>query len=143
MSFIQFYLLINKIIKLLLNKSNLFCLFQIETELYHINMSKKPILNNHIAPSVMSITRLPPNPSRVDRLIVESAKEYIRVTNLLTRIENLKETVFYPSIQATLHKWLDTIQKVYAKRREELVNNAAKQRIGQQNRVNDDKGYCF
>jgi hypothetical protein len=78
----------------------------------------------------------------VDRLIVEAAKEFIKVTNLIARIENLKDTIFYTNIQLTLQKWLDSIQFVNAKRKEEMINNANKQRMaGQQNRINnDDKG---
>ena len=86
---------------------------------------------------------MPPNPSRVDRLIVDSAKEYIKVANLIARIENLNDTIFYPSIQQTFQKWFDSIMFVNTKRKEELVNNANKQRMtGQQSRVNynDDKG---
>ncbi len=78
----------------------------------------------------------------MDRLIVEAAKEFIKVTNLIARIENLKDTIFYTNIQLTLQKWLDSIQFVNAKRKEEMINNANKQRMaGQQNRINnDDKG---
>ena len=77
----------------------------------------------------------------MDRLIVEAAKEFIKVTNLIARIENLKDTIFYTNIQLTLQKWLDSIQFVNAKRKEEMINNATKQRSGQQNRINnDDKG---
>ena len=78
----------------------------------------------------------------MDRLIVEAAKEFIKVTNLIARIENLKDTIFYANIQLTLQKWLDSIQFVNAKRKEEMINNANKQRMaGQQNRINnDDKG---
>ena len=100
-------------------------------------------MNNHLPPNVISLTRLPSNPSRVDRLIVESAKEYIKVVNLVSRIDNLKETIFYSNIQQTLHKWFDSIIFVSTKRKEEIINNTNKQRIaGQQNRANnnDDKG---
>lgn len=114
---------------------------KIETELYHINMSKKPILNSQFGSNLFPITRLPPNPSRVDRLIVESAKEYVKVINLIARIENLKDTIFFSNIQSILNKWLFSIQNVFAKRREELINNGNRQRMnGQQlNRMNDDK----
>ena len=84
--------------------------------------------------------RLPPNPSRVDRLIVESSKEHAKVVNLVYRIENLKDTLFYSSIQQTVHKWLEGIHNVMAKRRDELMNSANRQRMGQPARINDDKG---
>lgn len=125
------------------NQLTFFVSFKIETELYHLNISKKPFVNNHLPPNVISLTRLPSNPSRVDRLIVESAKEYIKVVNLVSRIENLKETIFYSNIQQTLQKWFDSIIFVSTKRKEEIINNTNKQRIaGQQNRANnnDDKG---
>jgi hypothetical protein len=100
-------------------------------------------VNNHLPPNFISLTRLPSNPSRVDRLIVESAKEYIKVVNLISRIENLKDTIFYSNIQQTLQKWFDSIIFVSTKRKEEIINNSNKQRIaGQQSRANnnDDKG---
>ncbi len=86
---------------------------------------------------------LPPNPSRVDRLIVDSSKEYSKCINLITRMDNIKENVYFSNIQAAFQKWLEGIQYLHAKRQEELINCANRRRlIGSQQAIhmnNDDK----
>lgn len=73
--------------------------------------------------------RLPPNPSRVDRLIFESFKEHSRLISLIAKIENLQNTIFFSNIQKTLEKWFLGIQNVQAKRKDELINNVNRQRV--------------
>ena len=87
-----------------------------------------------------STPRLPPNPSRVDRLIVDAFREYTKTLSFMSKIENLADTIFYSSIQANFKKFYESIQSVQMRRKEELVNNANKQRMGQNCRPNDDKG---
>jgi hypothetical protein len=86
---------------------------------------------------------LPPNPSRVDRLIVESSKEYSKCINLVTKMDNVKDNVYYSNIQTAFRKWLEGIRYLHAKRQEELINCANRRRlIGSQQMVqmnNDDK----
>lgn len=89
------------------------------------------------------IPRLPPNPSRVDRLVVESSKEHAKVVTLVSKIDNLKDTIFYQNIQHTFQKWFEAIRNVEAKRKDELINSANRQRLGQSARSTDERGNDF
>lgn len=87
------------------------------------------------------LPRLSPNPSRVDRLIIDSLKEHYKTCLLISRIDNITKTLFFSNIQLTLNQWLNSIKNVQAKRNDELINNANRQRIalGHSVRVTDDR----
>lgn len=122
-------------------KNFLFYFFKIETELSYLNI--KPTLKSMTLATAPS-PRLSTNPSRVDRLIVDCLKEHTKTCLLVSRIENLQDTLFMLNIKTVLHKWLESIQTVQARRNNEIINNSNRQRlaIGQPVR-NDDKGvYC-
>jgi hypothetical protein len=90
----------------------------------------------------VSSPRLSTNPSRVDRLIVDSLREHTKTCLLISRIENLQDTLFLSNIKTSLAKWLESIQTVQARRNDEITNNTNRQRLAlsQPIRTNDDKG---
>ena len=109
---------------------------QIEIEQSSLNTNKKqPQINLGT-----QIPRLSSNPSRVDRLIVEALREYGKLWALISKLENLSDTIFYPNIQSVIKAWLDKIHNVQAKRKDEVMNGLERQRMGQPMRLHDDQG---
>lgn len=101
---------------------------KIETELSYLNMNKqtsKPLLN----PPIVQLPRLSTNPSRVDRLIIDSLKEHTKTCLLISRIDHLNGTLFFSNMQSVLNRWLNSIQNVQARRNDEIINNSNRQRL--------------
>ena len=88
-----------------------------EASLARQNPGKKISSSN-----TLPIPRLPPNPTRVDKLVIDSLREHARVVTLLAKMEKLRGFPLTPGVHTTLTKWLDCVLVVQERRRKEMIS---------------------
>ena len=82
-----------------------------EAELARHHLGKKITSSNQLP-----IPRLPPAPSRIDRLIVDFWREHARVVTLFNRMEQLRGQPLDASLHQTMRDWLDSIRLLQQRR---------------------------
>ncbi|XP_031553410.1 uncharacterized protein LOC116290508 [Actinia tenebrosa] len=77
--------------------------------------------------------RLQPNPSRVDKMVIDQLREHAKVETLVSRIERIRHSPLHLSISECVDQWQEAIKELQAKRREEISScnggNAGRSRL--------------
>uniref|UniRef100_A0A915CXY4 Uncharacterized protein n=1 Tax=Ditylenchus dipsaci TaxID=166011 RepID=A0A915CXY4_9BILA len=104
-----------------------------EAELARHNLGKKISSANNLP-----IPRLPPAPSRIDRLVVDFFREHARIVTLLTKMEQLRGKPLAQEVHRVMKNFLDAIRQLQQARLNERTA-ILNQLRGEMGRYNEDK----
>merc|ERR1719186_1926458 len=71
--------------------------------------------------NTVQVPRLPPGPTRLDKLVVDSMREQVRVVTLTERVERLRGHSFSPGLHNSLAMWRERVVTIMAMRRRERM----------------------
>lgn len=108
-----------------------------EAELARHNLGKRISSANSLP-----IPRLPPAPSRVDRLVVDFFREHARMVTLLGKMEQLRGAPFDDKVHQVMRELLDAVRVLQQRRLNERTA-ILQQLRGDIGRYNEEKGELF
>eukprot|EP00092_Neocalanus_flemingeri_P000791 GFUD01000842.1.p1 GENE.GFUD01000842.1~~GFUD01000842.1.p1 ORF type:complete len:397 (+),score=139.29 GFUD01000842.1:69-1259(+) len=73
--------------------------------------------------NTVPVPRLPPAPSSLDKLVVDSLREQGRVVILLDRIKTIRGEIFSPGLHSSLAMWKESVVTVRNMRRRERMGH--------------------
>ncbi|XP_059478401.1 uncharacterized protein LOC132198397 isoform X2 [Neocloeon triangulifer] len=75
--------------------------------------------------NTLPVPKLPPSPTRVDRLIIDNIREHCRVLTLIGKMENLGMYKVPLTVHLAISHWKDAIHRVEEARRAEVETHKA------------------
>lgn len=99
---------------------------QLEKERKKIEFDLSQAFSGHKISSAnnIPIQRIPPNATKIDRLITDMSREHAKVITIIAKMEQLRgDSELNELIHNSIQKWLEMIRKLQMKRKDELLSN--------------------